>query len=203
MSQQELFQAQTAWFHVFKSMVQNGEVAEMGPGPTTVYLVIKAYSNWKDGRSFPSQKLIAEKTGMTERSVRNHLKTLAKHGYLHIDSGKKDGRVNQYTLREKIVLRDNEDEPAAVATWDYLPSTVKAAVAEIRNLALKGDFDGVQLINIERLQVNIGQLGLAQQMTQIQSEISNLPLDIQEVIKGALAASKAQTLATSSEPEPS
>jgi len=193
--QQELFKAQTAWFHVFKSMVQSGDVAAMGPGATTVYLVIKAYTNWQDGRSFPSQKIIAEKTGMNDRTVRRHLKTLADFGYLNIESGKLDGRNNRYTLREKIVIRNSEDEPAAVATWDYLPSTVKAAVAEIRNLALKGDFDGVQLINIERLEINIGQLGLAHYMTQFQSELKKLPLDLQTAIKTALSASHAQSLA--------
>lgn len=170
--QEELFAAQTAWFHVFKSMVESGDVAAMGPGPVAVYLVVKSFTNWKDGRSFPALATIAEHTGMSKRSVIRHLKTLQEYGYVAIDSGKSDGRVNQYTLREKVIIRDSESEPAAVATWDYLPSTVKAAVGELRNVALKGNFEGVQLINIERLQVNIGQINNAEMIVQLESDLS-------------------------------
>lgn len=189
--QEELFKAQTAWFHVFKSMVDSGDVAAMGPGATTVYLVIKAYSNWKDGRSFPSLKTLQEKTGLSKPSVIKHLRVLEEHGYISRDSGKTDGRVNKYTLREKVVICTDADEPAAVATWDYLPSTVKAAVAELRNVALKGDFDGVKLVNIERLQINIGQY--AEQVgVQLQSELAKLPKDIRTAVQNAITKAPAQ-----------
>jgi DNA-binding transcriptional ArsR family regulator len=174
MEQEELFKAQTAWFHVFKSMVDSGDVAAMGAGAVAVYLVVKAYANWKDGRSFPSQKTIAEKTGMSPRTVQRHLATLEKHGYLSIECGKRSGEPNRYTLREKVLIRNSEDEPAAVATWDYLPSTVKAAVAEIRNLALKGDFEGVKLIHIERFIVNVKNLAMGSTVAQFNAELEKI-----------------------------
>lgn len=191
--QEDLFKAQTAWFHVFKSMVDSGDVAAMGSGPTTVYLVLKAYTNFLDGRSFPSLALVAEKTGFSVRQVQRHLSVLERHGYVSKESGRASGQSNRYTLREKVVIRNSEDELAAVATWDYLPGTVKAAVAELRNVALKGDFDGVRLINIERLQINIGQYA-EQVAIQMQTELAKLPKDVQAAVRGALEKSSAQSI---------
>ena len=59
--QMDLFKAETTWFHVFVSMIENGDVAKMGPYAVTVYLVVKAYTNWKTGKAFPSIETIAEK----------------------------------------------------------------------------------------------------------------------------------------------
>ena len=42
--QQELFKAETAWFHIFKTMIDSGDVARMGPYAVTVYLVIKSHT---------------------------------------------------------------------------------------------------------------------------------------------------------------
>ena len=193
MKQEDLFKAQTAWFHVFKSMVDSGDVARMGPGPVSVYLVVKAYSNWKDGRSFPSQKTIAEKAGMSPRTVQRHLATLEKHGYLSTECGKNVGEPNRYTLREKIIIRDEKNESTAIATWDYLPSTVKAAVAELRNVALKGDFDGVKLIHIERLTLNVKNLAMGHDFTQFNTELEKLPPDIRESFLRAYSAATAET----------
>jgi biotin operon repressor len=118
MEQPDLFKAQTTWFHVFKAMIDSGDVAKMGPGPTTVYLVLKSYTNFQDGRSFPSLPLVAEKTGFSVRQVHRHLQVLEEHGYVNKKSGRSAGQSNQYTLREKIILHGDKNEPAAVATWD-------------------------------------------------------------------------------------
>ena len=168
----EQLRAQTTWFHVFKSMVESGDVAKMGSGPVAIYLVIKAYTNWRDGKAFPSTKTICEKAVMGRASVMIHIKTLEDFGYLRRESGRAGGRVNLYTLREKVELKNSSTgEPEAVASWDYLPSTVKTAVQEIRNVALKGDFQGVQLINIERLYINVKNLAQGHDVTQVNAEI--------------------------------
>ncbi|HEY9758895.1 MAG TPA: helix-turn-helix domain-containing protein [Oculatellaceae cyanobacterium] len=189
MEQTELFKAQTSWFHVFKSMVDSGDVAKMGPGPTTVYLVLKAYTNFQDGRSFPSLTLIGEKTGFGIRQVQRHLKVLEEYGYVKTESGRAAGKSNRYTLREKVVIRNNDDEAAAIATWDYLPSTVKAAVAELRNVVIKGDFDGVQLINIQRLDINIGNIGFAETMFQINADLQKLDPETRQSLESAIKRS--------------
>jgi len=154
MKQAPLIEPQTAWFHVFKQMVENGDVAQMGPYATTVYLVIKAYTNWTTGKSWPSVELIIEKTGMSKRQVLRSLKTLEDNEYV---AKEKLGRKNIYRLREKIVMMDSEGRPQAAATWDYLPTTISNAVAEIRNFVSTGQENGLKIIHIDNLTLNIQQ----------------------------------------------
>lgn len=150
--QQELFKAETTWFHVFKSMVDNGDVARMGPHATTLYMVIKSYTNFTTGRAFPSIDLIVEKSGISKSQVLRELRTLEEFGYISIT---KKGRSNHYTLREKVEVMDTEGRPTAVATWDYLPSTVGHAVADLKNVLVTGDMGKAQVVHIERLNVNL------------------------------------------------
>lgn len=147
----EMFKAETTWFHVFVSMIENGDVAKMGPYAVTVYLVVKAYTNWKTGKAFPSIDTIAAKSGISKRQVINSLAVLTENGYL---DKVKVGRKNNYTLREKVTLKDQEGRPAACATWDYLPSTVEAARAELKRFMLTGEHDG-KILFVENLNLNI------------------------------------------------
>jgi DNA-binding transcriptional MocR family regulator len=149
--QMEMFKAETTWFHVFVSMIENGDVAKMGPYAVTVYLVVKAYTNWKTGKAFPSIETIAAKSGISKRQVINSLAVLTENGYL---DKVKVGRKNNYTLREKVTLKDQEGRPAACATWDYLPSTVEAARAELKRFMLTGEHDG-KILFVENLNLNI------------------------------------------------
>jgi len=154
--QHELFRAETAWFHIFKTMIDNGDVAKMGPYAVTVYLVIKSHTNFATGRAFPALETIADKSGVSLAQVKRELKTLAKLGYI---STEKRGRSNNYTLREKIEIRDDAGRPSAVATWDYLPASVSAAVADLKNVMMTGDTSGARVVHIERLTVNIANAG--------------------------------------------
>ena len=149
--QMEMFKAETTWFHVFVSMIENGDVAKMGPYAVTVYLVVKAYTNWKTGKAFPAIETIAVKSGISKRQVIKSLAVLTENGYL---DQVKVGRKNNYTLREKVTLKDQEGRPAACATWDYLPSTVEAARAELKRFILTGDHDG-KILFVENLNLNI------------------------------------------------
>lgn len=149
--QMDLFKAETTWFHVFVSMVENGDVAKLGPYAVTVYLVIKAYTNWKTGKSFPSIDTITEKSGISRAQVKRSLTALVENGYL---DKTKIGRKNSYTLREKVTLKDQEGRPAACATWDYLPSTVEAARAQLKRFMLTGEHDG-KILFVENLNLNV------------------------------------------------
>lgn len=147
-------QAETSWFHVFKTMIESGDVANIGPYAFTVYCIIKAHSNFKTGESFPSVELIATKSGISVAQVKRELKTLESAGYI---AKEKRGRFNRYTLREKVEIQDDQGRPAAIATWDYLPSGVKEAMDEIKNVLMTGDFGSAKIVQIEKieLQVNI------------------------------------------------
>jgi DNA-binding transcriptional ArsR family regulator len=154
--QTELFEAQTTWFHVFKNMIDNGDVAKMGPHACTVYLVIKAHTNYSTGMSFPAIETISEKSGISVRQVKRELEKLEEMKYI---SKEKKGRSNHYTLREKIDIKDEAGRPSAVATWDYLPSSVGAAVADLKNVLVTGNGEAAKIVHIERLTVNIANSG--------------------------------------------
>ena len=152
--QTELFEAQTTWFHIFKNMIDSGDVAKMGPHACTVYLVIKAHTNYSTGLSFPAIETISEKSGISVAQVKRELVKLEALGYI---TKEKLGRKNSYTLREKIEIKDEQGRPSAVATWDYLPSSVAAAVADLKNVLVTGD--AAQIVHIERLTVNVANAG--------------------------------------------
>jgi DNA-binding transcriptional ArsR family regulator len=146
------YQAETSWFHLFRSMIDSGDVKALGPHAFTVYCVIKAHTNFSTGQAFPSVQAIVDKSGISKREVLRSLKILGEHGYLAIE---KRGRQNVYRLREKVQINDQAGRPSAVATWDYLPTTIKAAQAELKNFLMKGDGEGMQVIQIETLHLNV------------------------------------------------
>ena len=174
-SQKELFAATTTWFHIFKAMIDNGDVAKMGPFAATVYMVVKAHTNFSTGRSFPGIETIAEKAGISRRQVINAITTLVELNYI---TKEKKGRQNVYTLREKIQIADEKGRPAAVASWDYLPNTVRDSVADLKNVLVTGDLAGAKIIHIENLHVNFVQGDQANTHTN-----NNFQLDIAKLTK--------------------
>jgi DNA-binding transcriptional ArsR family regulator len=144
--------AELAWFHVFKAMIDDGELAKMGPSAFATYCVIKSHANFSTGKAFPSVETISQKSGISERQVKNDLKTLEDHGYIIKE---KMGRKNLYTLREKILISDHTGKPAGQATWDYLPDAVRTAVADVKNVLMSGDFADAKVVKIENLQIVI------------------------------------------------
>jgi hypothetical protein len=142
------FDGNTQWVHVFRNMVESGDVARMGAITFAVYVVIKCYVNFTTGQAFPSVEEIARKSGISKRQTINSLKILEDMGYL---TRRREWRKNIYTLREKVLFEAKDGRPVAVATWDYLPLTVKAARAELANFKLTGDDKAPTLIHIDKL----------------------------------------------------
>jgi len=180
--QVELFTAETSWFHVFRDMIDSGDLARLEGSAIKVYLVVKSYTNFSTGRSFPAIELIAEKSGLSDRQVIRCLAELEASGYI---SKEKAGRHNLYTLREKVSLKDQHGKPQAVATWDYLPSGVKEAVAELRKVLVTGDLNGATILNIERmtLNLNIVQGDNNTQLNMNGQSMSSIPAEIRKALK--------------------
>lgn len=155
--QNELFEAETSWFHIFKAMIDRGDVAKMGGTVFAIYAVVKSYTNWSTGRSFPGLNLISEKAGVDRRTVIRALNRLEEMGY--IVKEQTPGKSNKYKLREQVPI-SQEGRPVAVATWDYLPSVIGEAHAELKNFLATG-LDNGRIINIENLHltVNIANAG--------------------------------------------
>lgn len=184
----ELFRAETTWFHVFRSMIEGGDVARMGPYAFTVYAVIKAYTNFSTGRAFPGIPEIMEKSGISKSQVIRALGTLEDNGYI---TREKKGRSNSYTLREKVGISDSHGRPVASAAWDYVPDGVRGAVADLKNVLMTGDFAGAKIVTIENLTVNV----FRDQSTQINiqsllDDMGKLPPETQEILRRRLGASR-------------
>ena len=180
--QAELFTAQTTWFHVFKDMIDSGDMAKLDGSTIKTYLVIKSYTNFSTGRAFPAIDLIAEKAGLSERQVMRCLTELESSGYI---TKAKSGRHNLYTLREKVTITDDTGRPQAVATWDYLPSSVKDAVADLKNVLVTGDLAGAKIVTIQNLTVNMNVYN-GDHGTQVnfnQENLTKLPKEMQETLK--------------------
>jgi hypothetical protein len=131
----------TSFFSLFRQMFIQGTVAEIGGTAFTVYCAIKAHVDFSTGESFPSQKLLAEQTGFSERQIIKSLKILEQHRLLEKT---REHTRNIYRLKERLVI-----DKTMVATWDYLPATLKKARQELRNFALTGELKDAKVIHIE------------------------------------------------------
>ena len=188
--QSELFQAQTTWFHVFKDMIDSGDLKNIDGSSLKVYLVIKSYSNFTTGRAFPAIELIAEKSGLSERQVIRCLTELETLGYI---SKEKTGRHNTYTLREKVSIKDSDGTPQAVATWDYIPSGITDAVAQIKKAVITGEMVGGGTVNIQTLVLNVNiQHGDNSTQINLNGSDEKLPIDIKEKLADMRSALKSK-----------
>lgn len=175
--QAELFQAETSWFHVFKDMIDNGDMAKLDGSTIKVYLVIKSYTNFSTGMAFPGIELIAEKAGLSAIQVKRCLKSLEESGYI---TKEKSGRNNVYTLREKVIINDAQGRLQAVATWDYIPNNVKTAMAELKHAVVTGEMLGGKIIHIENLVLNVATGDHATQVNINSAGFDKLSPELQE-----------------------
>lgn len=185
-SQGDLFVAETTWFHVFRSMIESGDVAKLGPYAVTVYLVIKAHTNFKSGMAFPGIDTIIDKSGISKSQVLRALTALEEHGYINRE---KQGRSNRYTLREKIGISDDKGRPVADATWDYVPDGVRGAVAELKHVMMTGDFKGAKIINIENLTVHFNQFNdnaMQLNIDKLMEDMDKVPPELRELLLNRL-----------------
>ena len=150
--QEELFHAVNTWFHILTDMIQGGDMAKLEGSAVKVYLVVKSHTRFAIGQSFPSIETICKLAGLSDKQVRRNLASLEEFGYL---TKKKMGRHNVYTLREKVSIYDQAGKPQAVATWDYIPDRVKAALAELKHVTMSGQLMDGKIIHIETLNLNI------------------------------------------------
>jgi len=183
--QQEPQGAKTLWFHVFKAMIDQGDVAKIGPRAFTVYAVIKAHANYYTGMACPGIERISEKSGISPAQIKRELKVLEAAGFIMKE---KCGRSNHYTLREKIQVTDVKGCPH-VATWDYVPSSAQHAVADLKNGLITGDLAATKIVSIERLnlQINLGggkntQINLESLLT----DLDRLPASIRDKLRSKL-----------------
>lgn len=71
---------------------------ELNGSHRMVLAVLAFHHNRDSGKLCPSQKLIADEAGISRPHLARVTKDLIKLGFLHVDSGVKQGAVNQYRL---------------------------------------------------------------------------------------------------------
>ena len=146
--QQDLFiSGKTNWFHFFTSVIEGGDLAKMSKAchaVPSVLLVVKSYTNYSEGVSFPGIETIVEKSGFSKKSVINALKILSEYGYLEIT---RSGRKNVYKVIEKFKAEHRETGESIEVTAEYVPEIVSAMRAELKEFFKDGRTRG-QYINI-------------------------------------------------------
>ncbi|TBU77456.1 helix-turn-helix domain-containing protein [Pseudomonas daroniae] len=166
-------------------MIDQGDIAKIGPHAFAVYAVIKAHTNYASGMAFPGIDLISAKSGVSPAQIKRELKVLEAAGYI---TKEKHGRSNRYTLREKIQVTDEHGRPQAVATWDYVPSSVQHAVADLKNVLVTGDLAGTKIVHIERLnlQINLGGENTQINLESLLTDLNKLPSSIRDKLRSRL-----------------
>ena len=152
----EKWKPTVGWFHIFRTMIESGDAAEMKGTCFLVYAVIKAHINPKDGIGFPSLATIAHKAGCSEKTVSNSLNTLEGLGYLRRKN--RMGQSSAYTLVEKVHFdgMDNEGKMVPMeASFDYIPMAISRAVKDIRNVMVSGVLPEGSNVIIENLSINV------------------------------------------------
>ncbi|WP_175984489.1 helix-turn-helix domain-containing protein [Burkholderia vietnamiensis] len=149
-------QADTVWVHLFRSMILNGDVARMGPYAFTVYSVIKAYIDLNTGWSGPGIDLIVEKSGVSKSEVYRSLEMLEQLDRL---DRRRRGRRNEYRLKERIPICNGNGLVTAIASWDYVPTGTRAATNDLLKLLEGDERNGVHVVHVTNLQINVTQTG--------------------------------------------
>lgn len=173
-----IFKAETTWFHIFKAMIDNHELANMKGSTVKVYLVIKSHTNFATGIAFPALETIADKSGLSMAQIKRELRTLESKGYI---TRSKKGRHNEYTLREKVQIADDQGRPAAIATWDYLPAAVRETVADLKNVLISGKLGDAAIVHIERLNIQLN-TGSGTAIQVIESDLERLPPEMRNIL---------------------
>ncbi|MBF0116760.1 MAG: helix-turn-helix domain-containing protein, partial [Magnetococcales bacterium] len=155
--QLELFQTDVSWFHWFKEMIRTKTWANMSAPAKALYPVMKAFTNYQDGRSFPSYDTLMIYSGLSRASIMKALAELEQLGYVRKEQGK-GRRSSVYCLVEKFNIKSEDGCQVASASFDYLPSRIQEAVAELRNFIAKGmvsESRTLQYVHIDHLTLNM------------------------------------------------
>lgn len=148
--QQELFKADVSWFHLFRSMIADGQIASLGTSTFAVYCVVKSHSNFETGSSFVSVLRIAELTGLSKRSVLSCLATLRKRDLL---SSQKVGRQNHYRIKENLPVVQGGERVGSFS-FDYAPLKVPQIREELEQFLRHGIPQNARItININQAEV--------------------------------------------------
>lgn len=123
------------WFHVVRSMILRGQLAEMGAVAWAVYCVMKAHTSLNEGCSWPSQDKIATLIGVSVDTVARATDRLIE---LRVVSKRKKGNRNEYFLLEKVPMTTQEGEVVAYGNATYVPMQFEKIMNQMKEFAKSG-----------------------------------------------------------------
>lgn len=178
------------WFHVVRSMIGRGKIAEMGVNAWAVYTVLKAYTNMKTGKSWPSQATIGELIGCSVDTVARATDRLVEMG---IVTKTRVGRHSEYQINEEFpIMKTDTRELVGRATHPYIPLEFQRQIDDIVQAVRMGispQDSSIKIeLNINFIQqgdnstVNIGEVRLASPTPGKTADISDVS-SIREVLR--------------------
>lgn len=140
--------ATITWFHLFKAMIDSGDLANMSGSAVKAYLVIKSECDFKEGGAEPTYKDIQAKAGLQSQALSTALKELETMGYVQKVT---KGRKSAYQVVEKFHIDDT------IVTFNYAPAQVKSATKELNDFLItrhtQGSFQFIKIEKVENLTV--------------------------------------------------
>jgi hypothetical protein len=136
--QQELWeglQVKDSWFHVVRGWVQSGQLREVGPVGLAVYIVLKSYTSFDTGWSWPSHDTIADHLGISVDTVARAVKRLVA---LNLVEQRRRGRGWEYRLMERVPVANSAGDVVAVGERPYAPMQFKSMLDELKSWAATG-----------------------------------------------------------------
>jgi len=116
------------WFGITNDFVDS-ELKILKPFSFSVYACLLSHADFHDHTCYPSQKTIAEKTGMSQKSVVRCIAELKRRGYITIQKRKvREHLINVYKLyrgipeysRPKSIVKDRP--PPSVNKYENMVS---------------------------------------------------------------------------------
>lgn len=130
------------WFHLVRSMILGGKIAEMGADAWAVYCTIKAYTQMQTGDAFPTRGTIAGHIGCSHDTVDRSIKRLVKMGLVRKG---KAGRQNLYELIEQVPMRNAGGEITHVSEAKYVPTEFAGFIQALQEFAKSGQNNNVHI----------------------------------------------------------
>ena len=191
--QLDLFAADLGFVQVFRSQIQDGTVAKMGPIAFTVLQVIKISANYRTGRATISQKRLAEKCGIVEGTVSKAVTRLQELGLLTVETEGKIRKRNTYVVRERLSVtrNDEEQEPVGTLTFPYQPNRLDSIKRDVQSTLRTGEPPAgspVVFLTIRNLQINAGSgpmlnVDLSNEADTINAQLAQLPPETSAALK--------------------
>ncbi|MDF5937578.1 helix-turn-helix domain-containing protein [Pseudomonas aeruginosa] len=162
-------------------MIDQGDVARIGPHAFTVYAVIKAHANFDHGLSKPGIQRISEQSGVSQAQVKRALGVLEKQVSLQRKSSA-DPITTCYAKRSEVT---EAGLPHTVVTREYVPDRAQQTVNELKKALIAGDLASTRTLNIERLNIQINLAGGNSQIDlgSLHTDLDRLPAGIRETLR--------------------